>query len=489
MPLVLVGGRCGDGQRQMPQEACDDGNQINEASCPYGTATCSGCNQTCTAVISNLTGHYCGDGTTQGANGESCDDGNSIDETACPYGTPTCIGCDHLCQPISGLAGPFCGDGVVSNGEVCDDANGSSCGLCAAGCDQAQTLAAASGLITTVDHSKLNDGETFTVSDGTLTKTFEFDLSPAGVDAGNVAVPYANNSSADAVALAIVNAVNGTAINLTPVEQTAPARVQLFKQHPDRPGQRAHHRHRGEPEFRGRRHDGRRRPRLRAGRGLHGQQRLQVRLDLQGKPEGVRAVILRRFGGPESVELGYWPEPSPKAGEVEIQVHCAGLNPVDAKIRGKKMWPLIQFSPPLVMGNECSGVVTRVGEGVKRFKVGDRVMARTDTHALGAFAERVCLNEGLVGHLPDGVGFREGGAFSLGALTAHQALFEVGKLERGSAVSFRPARAGSAHWRCSWRSAAARTWRRRPRARGSSWCGGWAPTRSSTTRRSAGRTC
>jgi alcohol dehydrogenase len=145
----------------------------------------------------------------------------------------------------------------------------------------------------------------------------------------------------------------------------------------------------------------------------------------------VRAVILRRFGGPSCVELGEWPEPSPKPGELQVAVRCAGLNPVDFKIRAKKMWPLIRYAPPLVMGNELAGVVTKVGEGVRRFKPGDRVLARSDTHAVGAFADLICLSEGLVAHVPDNVGFREAAGFSLGALTAEQALFEVGKLERG----------------------------------------------------------
>ena len=82
------------------------------------------------------------------------------------------------------------------------------------------------------------------------------------------------------------------------------------------------------------------------------------------EPHRVRAVILKRFGGPDSVELGEWPRPTPRPGEVELEVRCAGLNPVDFKIRGRKMWPLIRYTLPIVAGNECSGVVKRVGAGV-----------------------------------------------------------------------------------------------------------------------------
>lgn len=110
---------CGDGVRA-GAEVCDDGNTVTETACPYGQASCTACNATCTEVL-HLTGGFCGDGIRNGA--EVCDDGNTVTETACPYGEPTCIRCNATCTATLPLTGAFCGDGVVSGSEVCDDGN------------------------------------------------------------------------------------------------------------------------------------------------------------------------------------------------------------------------------------------------------------------------------------------------------------------------------------------------------------------------------
>lgn len=70
---------CGNGLVET-SEACDDGNTVDETECPYGTATCMGCDATCTTVTS-LTGRVCGDGTTDPE--EECDDGGAVDGDGC----------------------------------------------------------------------------------------------------------------------------------------------------------------------------------------------------------------------------------------------------------------------------------------------------------------------------------------------------------------------------------------------------------------------
>ena len=78
---VAAANVCGDGARN-GAEACDDGNNVTETNCPYGSASCMACNASCTAPLS-LTGGYCGDGVVNG--GEVCD------------GTP---GCSAMCTPL-----------------------------------------------------------------------------------------------------------------------------------------------------------------------------------------------------------------------------------------------------------------------------------------------------------------------------------------------------------------------------------------------------
>ena len=88
---------CGDGVVE-PPEICDDGG--NSASCDAD----------CTPAV-------CGDNFVNPAANEICDDGNSIDETTCPYGTPTCTGCAADCSVILDLYGAYCGEGVLDSGE------------------------------------------------------------------------------------------------------------------------------------------------------------------------------------------------------------------------------------------------------------------------------------------------------------------------------------------------------------------------------------
>jgi alcohol dehydrogenase len=96
----------------------------------------------------------------------------------------------------------------------------------------------------------------------------------------------------------------------------------------------------------------------------------------------VKAFVLTRYGtAPELRDA-----PSAGARELLVRVHAAGLNPVDYKTRDGKLKVIVQYSLPVVMGNELAGVVEACGEGVSRFVVDDRVYARVSKQRMGAFA-------------------------------------------------------------------------------------------------------
>ncbi len=125
--LTTVIPTCGDGTVDGPNETCDDSHAtlplVLAGKCNYGTPTCVACNSTC--HIQNLVGHFCGDGTTDGSDGETCDDGGAtVGETSCAYGTATCTQCDASCH-VHTLHGSVCGDSLVDefNGEDCDGLN------------------------------------------------------------------------------------------------------------------------------------------------------------------------------------------------------------------------------------------------------------------------------------------------------------------------------------------------------------------------------
>jgi len=111
-------------------ETCDDGNDITETECEYGTPTCVHCNADCTEEL-DLTGPYCGDSDTD-ADHEQCDDGNAADESECEYGTESCTACNADCSAELNLTGPYCGDGIPQpeHGEACDDGDENNANGC-----------------------------------------------------------------------------------------------------------------------------------------------------------------------------------------------------------------------------------------------------------------------------------------------------------------------------------------------------------------------
>ncbi|MDH5717840.1 MAG: hypothetical protein OEZ22_09400 [Spirochaetia bacterium] len=96
---TCVAASCGDGFVHAGVEDCDDSNTITE-SCLYGETSCTVCDATCFSVAGTVTG-YCGDGITDGTNGETCDDGNSITDVCTP-GLASCTICDATCNEAAG---------------------------------------------------------------------------------------------------------------------------------------------------------------------------------------------------------------------------------------------------------------------------------------------------------------------------------------------------------------------------------------------------
>ena len=110
----------------------------------------------------------------------------------------------------------------------------------------------------------------------------------------------------------------------------------------------------------------------------------------------MRAFVLTKYGDASATELRDIPAPTAGAGEVCISVKAAGLNPVDFKIRQGGLRVIQRHKLPVVLGCELSGVVSAVGAGVTRFRVGDEVYTRVAKERLGAFAEVACVQQELV---------------------------------------------------------------------------------------------
>jgi NADPH:quinone reductase-like Zn-dependent oxidoreductase len=89
----------------------------------------------------------------------------------------------------------------------------------------------------------------------------------------------------------------------------------------------------------------------------------------------MKAFIVDRYGSADRVRASEVPDPEMREDDVLIEIHAAGVNPLDSKIRDGEFKLLLPYRLPLILGNELAGVVIRVGSRVRRFKPGDEVYA------------------------------------------------------------------------------------------------------------------
>jgi len=148
----------------------------------------------------------------------------------------------------------------------------------------------------------------------------------------------------------------------------------------------------------------------------------------------VKAFILHGYGSADNVRLGDMPDPTLRDDDVMIQVHAAGVNPVDARIRDGDFKAFLRYRLPIVLGCDAAGVVVSVGSRVRRFKPGDEVYARPADDRIGAFAELIAINEAEVAMKPKSLTMEEAASIPLVGVTAWQALVERANLQRGQKV-------------------------------------------------------
>lgn len=148
----------------------------------------------------------------------------------------------------------------------------------------------------------------------------------------------------------------------------------------------------------------------------------------------MKAFFIDRYGKKEPMRFGEVPEPVLRDDEVLIQVHAAGLNVLDSKIKSGEFKLLLPYPMPLVLGHDVAGVVTRIGPRVRQFKVGDEVYSRPSDHRIGTFAEFVAVNENDAAPKPNNITMEEAASLPLVSLTAWQALVERARLQAGQKI-------------------------------------------------------
>ncbi|MBA2678883.1 MAG: NADP-dependent oxidoreductase [Ktedonobacteraceae bacterium] len=155
--------------------------------------------------------------------------------------------------------------------------------------------------------------------------------------------------------------------------------------------------------------------------------------------QNIQAIRVHSYGDADQLKLEHIQRPEPQAGEVLVQVHAAGVNPMDWKIRRGYFKDVMPVRFPYIPGLEMAGVVEEVGPGVTAFQKGQAVYGQS---MKGTYAEYIVAGVESLGLKPQSLSFDEAATVPVGATTAWQGLFDYGKLEAGQRVLIQGAAGG-----------------------------------------------
>ena len=152
----------------------------------------------------------------------------------------------------------------------------------------------------------------------------------------------------------------------------------------------------------------------------------------------MKSIVVREYGAPEVMKLEEVPVPEPSVAQVLIKVEAIGVNPVETYIRSGNhaQAPKVPFTP----GKDAAGTVEKAGDGVTKFKRGDRVY--TAGSISGTYAEYSLCEESHLGHLPENVSFEQGAGIWTPYATSYRALFQRAGAKSGETVLIHGASGG-----------------------------------------------
>lgn len=156
----------------------------------------------------------------------------------------------------------------------------------------------------------------------------------------------------------------------------------------------------------------------------------------------MKAVQIDKYSKEIKAEVRNIAEPYIGEKDVLIKVKASAVNPLEILIMTGAVKLIANYRFPLTLGNECSGIVEKVGGEVKDFAVGDRVYTRVPIERIGALAEYVAVRKDAVAKMPQNYDFDVAAAIPLTGLTAYQAITEELKAKSGESL-FIPGGSGS----------------------------------------------
>ncbi|MDC6169419.1 NADP-dependent oxidoreductase [Paucibacter sp. XJ19-41] len=148
----------------------------------------------------------------------------------------------------------------------------------------------------------------------------------------------------------------------------------------------------------------------------------------------MKAFLLERYGKKRPLRSAETALPELRDDEVLVEVHAAGVNLLDAKIRSGELKLILPYRLPVALGHDLAGVVVKTGARARQFRVGDEVYARVNDFRIGTFAEFVPVKEASLAPKPRNLTMVEAASIPLVGLTAWQAVIEKAGLKKGQKV-------------------------------------------------------
>jgi NADPH:quinone reductase-like Zn-dependent oxidoreductase len=143
-----------------------------------------------------------------------------------------------------------------------------------------------------------------------------------------------------------------------------------------------------------------------------------------------RVVRIRRFGGPDELEVVDAPLPTAGRGEVRVRVLASSVVYTDVVIR-RHLYPWVRRRPPFVLGYDVVGEIDQLGDGMSSLQLGDRV---ADLTVLGSNAAYRTLRGDRLTRVPTDVDAAEAATLILSWTTAYQLLHRTARIQRGQRV-------------------------------------------------------
>src|SRR5687768_5894381 len=159
----------------------------------------------------------------------------------------------------------------------------------------------------------------------------------------------------------------------------------------------------------------------------------------------MKAVRIHTYGGPEVLTYEDAPRPVPAEGEVLIRVHASSVNLFDCAVRAGYLHQYFNYTFPLIIGTDVSGVVEEVGASVTTFLPGDSVYTRAGVFRDGGNAEYVVALASDIASKPQSIDHIHAAALPHVTLAAWYGLIDLANLSKGQTVLIHGAAGGVGH--------------------------------------------